>query len=588
MTAGRPADAYAADARAAAALVALDPHRLGGVLLKGPSGPVRDQWMAQLAACLEAERPLVRVPPGVSAASLTGEIDVLATLAAGRPVVTGGLIGRADGSLIELRSAECVEPQAAAILSEALDTGRVAGRQAGSLPSESRFGLVALDEGCEPGCGLPAALAERLGLWLDLTRLTRPDPDRTLAVEVAAARPRLDGVDVPDEVIRTLAHAAAALGVGSDRALLLAVRAARASAAFAARARASAEDAGLAARLVLAPRATRMPERDSEDRQQEEAGDRAGTAEAPAGRDPDPGSASGPMEDQVLAAAVTALPPHLLESLAGTDHAGRRREAGGGRRHRQEQQARRGRQTGVRAGDLRRGQRLDLLATLRAAVPWQAIRTGAGRLKFRAADLRVRRFRQQRGCTTIFCVDASGSTALERLGEAKGAVEQMLAGCYVRRDEVALIAFRGTGAEIVVPPTRSLRRARHCLAGLPGGGGTPLAEGIATACRMARDTGLRGRTPTLVVITDGRPNVGFGGVAGRAQANADALSAAAEVRLNGFRSLLIDNSARSEPQAEALAAAMGARYLALPHADAAMLHEAVRGQSVPASGGRRP
>ncbi len=262
----------------------------------------------------------------------------------------------------------------------------------------------------------------------------------------------------------------------------------------------------------------------------------------------------------MLEAAQALLPRDLLDSLTGPDQARRKAPPAAGRKNRNERPATRGRQIGSAAGDPRRGPRLDIIATLRAALPWQRIRAGgaASGLRFRAADLRVRRHRARQGCTTIFCVDASGSAALERLAEAKGAVEQLLAACYIRRDEVALVAFRGRDAEIVVPPTRSLQRARSRLAGLPGGGGTPLAEGIATACRMARETGLRGRTPTLVVITDGRSNVGFGGVAGRARATADALSAAREVGAHRIRALVIDSSSRPEPQAQALATTMGA------------------------------
>jgi magnesium chelatase subunit D len=77
-------------------------------------------------------------------------------------------------------------------------------------------------------------------------------------------------------------------------------------------------------------------------------------------------------------------------------------------------------------------------------------------------------------------------------------------------------------------------------------------------------------------------------VAGRAQAGADALAAAREVGLHGIRSLVIDSSARSEPQARSLAEAMGAQYLALPHADAAMLHDAVRAQMAGGGTGRHP
>lgn len=588
MTAGRPAETAAVAAMTAAALIALDPHRLGGVRLKAAAGPVRDMWLARMAACLAPGEPLVRMPAGVPATRLTGEIDVLATLAAGRPVMVEGLLSRAHGGIVELRSAERVELQTAALIAEALDKGSLSSEGADDTSSRPCFGLVALDEGQEAGENLPAALAERLGLWIDLAALAAVPEDDTLARQVVVARRRLAHVTVPEAIISALAHTAAALGVASDRALLLACRTARASAALAGRMTAEAEDATAAAMLVLAPRATRLPPRDEASGDAGREKDAAATADPPSDPDADTASTAGPMEDRVLDAAMSALPRHLLEALAGQEQARRGGDSGAGRRHRQEQEAQRGRQRGTRAGDPRRGPRLDLMATLRAAVPWQAIRAGGHGLKFRASDLRVRRFRQQRGSTTIFCVDASGSTALERLAEAKGAVEHMLADCYVRRDEVALVTFRGQAAEIVVPPTRSLRRARTCLAGLPGGGGTPLAEGIATACRMARETGLRGRTPTLVLITDGRPNIGFGGVAGRAQAGADALAAAREVGLHGIRSLVIDSSARPEPQAQGLAEAMGARYLALPHADAAMLHDAVRAQMAGSEPGRYP
>ena len=74
---------------------------------------------------------------------------------------------------------------------------------------------------------------------------------------------------------------------------------------------------------------------------------------------------------------------------------------------------------------------------------------------------------------------------MQRLAEVKGAIELLLVDCYVRRDSVALIAFRGKTAELVLPPTRSLARAKRVLAGLPGGGGTPIASGLEAALALA-------------------------------------------------------------------------------------------------------
>ena len=147
-----------------------------------------------------------------------------------------------------------------------------------------------------------------------------------------------------------------------------------------------------------------------------------------------------------------------------------------------------GRPVGNRPGDPRRG-RLDLIATLRTAAPWQPLRRGtdeARRVVVAAEDIRIRRYRQRSETTAIFCVDASGSAALERLAEAKGAVELLLAEAYVRRDRVALVAFRGTGAEVLLPPTRSLVRAKRALAGLPGGE-IKMARAVA---RLASAAGL--------------------------------------------------------------------------------------------------
>jgi magnesium chelatase subunit D len=300
----------------------------------------------------------------------------------------------------------------------------------------------------------------------------------------------------------------------------------------------------------------------------------------------------------VLAAAAASIPPGLLAALAE----GRApRTAAAGRAGLQVQAARRGRPFGVRRGEPGGGNRLNVIETLRAAAPWQTLRKrgagppppapphkgegsrssptegGAPRIAIRRDDFRIVRFRHRSETTTIFVVDASGSAALQRLAEAKGAVELLLAECYVRRDRVALLAFRGQTAELLLPPTGSLVRAKRSLAGLPGGGGTPVAAAIDAACLLADAVRRRGQTPSIVFLTDGRANIARDGTAGRARAEEDALSAARQLRIGGFAALLLDTSPRPAPQAERLAAAMGARYRPLPYADAAAMSQAVLG-----------
>ena len=222
--------------------------------------------------------------------------------------------------------------------------------------------------------------------------------------------------------------------------------------------------------------------------------------------------------------------------------------------------------------------------TLRAAAPWQKLRQRQQaptdgqkqRIVVRKEDFHVTRFRQSGQTTTVFVVDASGSSALNRLAEAKGAVELLLADCYVRRDSVAVLAFRGQTAELILPPTRSLARAKRSLAGLPGGGGTPLAHAIDAAILLADQLRKKGETPIVVLLTDGKGNIARDGSPGRAQAATDALAAATEMRLRGFSTLLVDTSPQAQDAAKNLAQAMGAQYLALPYAGANSLNQAVR------------
>ena len=234
----------------------------------------------------------------------------------------------------------------------------------------------------------------------------------------------------------------------------------------------------------------------------------------------------------------------------------------------------------MRAAQPGQGQRLNLVETLRAAAPWQRLRApnqqGAFPLHIRREDFRVVRTEQRTRSTTIFVVDASGSAALNRLAEAKGAVELLLAECYRRRDEVALVAFRGRGAQVLLPPTRSLVRAKRGLATLPGGGGTPMAAGLDAGCALALAVRRQGATPTIVLLTDGRANVTRAGAGGRALAAQEALQAARMLRSTGVASILLDTSPRPAPEARALAQAMGAAYVALPYADAAGVSRAIR------------
>ncbi len=581
------------DACLAAAVIAVAPHAIGGIVLRARSGPVRDVWLAHLKSLLSETMPLRRVPLNAGDDRLLGGLDLSATLAQGRPVAERGLLAEADGGLLVIPSAERLDGGRTARIVRTLDYGRVEMERDGlSAKLPARFGIVALDEGVEPDETVPTALRDRLAIWLSLDGLslrdTAIDPDWLR--RVAAARARL-GETAADANLATLfCEAGCALGINSIRAPILALAIARINAALDGRAQATTADAEVAARLVLGPRATRLPT-EAPPENPEGPDDEPQQAEAPettdpGGQDTQPEQAITPEDmELVLAAAQAAIPNAVLASLAEQKITGRAPPSSGKAGASQASKLR-GRPAGVRRGEPRNGNVLSLIETLRAAAPMQLIRKrlrggpalledGRERIEVRADDFRVARFKQKTTSTTIFVVDASGSSALHRLAEAKGAVELILSECYVRRDSVALIAFRGTTADTLLPPTRSLTRAQRSLAGLPGGGGTPLATAIDSAVQLAATQKQKGISPTVVMLTDGKANIDRAGKPGRKTAMADALAVAENMRALGINALLIDTSPRRNAEAEQLAAGMGARYLPLPHADSTRLSQAV-------------
>ena len=596
------------DAATIAALFAVDPVGLGGVALRSPACDNRDQWLALLKNLLPTQTPLRRVPLNINDTALLGGLDLGATLQAGKPIALQGLLSQADGGVLVLAMAERMSVSSAARFGSVLDTGMVALQRDGlDTSTQASLGLVALDEGANDDEQMPASLADRLAFRLLMSAQDEDEegPEWS-AQEVLKARQLLPQVTMDDEAVQALCAAALALGIDSLRASVFAVRVARAAAALSGSHTVEEEHTGVAARLVLAPRATRLPpqappesqedeaetppeeakkappEPASPDAQNNEAQENSPPEESDETQNEDPGPSEN-LADLVLEAAQAAIPAGLLASLK-IGQLQRAKTPTSGSAGALQKNALRGRPVGARKGEPRAGQRINVLETLRAAAPWQKLRQRQLALTdsqkqgivVRKEDFHVTRFRQSGQTTTVFVVDASGSSALNRLAEAKGAVELLLADCYVRRDSVAVLAFRGQTAELILPPTRSLARAKRSLAALPGGGGTPLANAIEASMLLADQLRKKGETPIVVLLTDGKGNIARDGKPGRTQAATDALAAAAEMRLRGFSTLLVDTSPQAQDAAKNLAQVMGAQYLALPYAGANTLNQAVR------------
>jgi magnesium chelatase subunit D len=578
------------DALLAAQLFARNPVGLCGIRLRARAGPVRDRWVAYLKALLPPAMPCRKLPAHISEERLLGGLDLTATLAANRPVAQTGVLAESDGGVIIVPMAERIAPHVTSALATALDDGALRVERDGmTMHSPARIGVVLLDEGVDADETPPAALIERMALVCDLEGVTIGEAvvpviaRDSVSLIIPTTAGSLQGNDgVTHDAITSLCTVAMMMGIDSARAPMLALRVAQAAAAWEGMDIIDEDHLTLAARLVLMPRARRMPpmpEQDAEPSPSEADQDDQDQSDTQSDEDEkDIGQIADKIADKIIDAVRAALPAGVLIELEkaaasrGSSQLGR--GSAGVRKS-----LLRGRPSGVRLGKPGAGARLHLVETLRAAAPWQRIRraqSGRNGVIVMRDDFRIRRFEQKNEATMIFVVDASGSAAMERLGETKGAVELLLAEAYVRRTQVALVAFRGQAAEIILPPTRSLARAKKCLAGLAGGGGTPLAAGIEAGQVLAETARGKGRAPFVILMTDGRANIGRDGTSGRAKADDDAQAAARRFGISGFKSVLIDIASRPRDEGRRMAMAMGARYVALPRVDAAAMRDVVK------------
>jgi magnesium chelatase subunit D len=583
-------DVGAARARAAAALcvLAVAGHRIGGIVLRDSSAGAQ-QWIGALRAVLPANMKVLRLPSSATDDRIFGGLDLAATIATGSPVAERGVVADAHGGVVIIPLIERMPAATQARIGGVLDSGVAQVLRDGVRAEfEAEFTLIVIDESDEEVWGVAAPLRDRLALVLDgdvrVDDSSLPDRDT-----IARARALVDHVHADDAVMLGIGSVCAGFGIASDRASRQALWTARALAALDDRDSVDETDVSLAVQLVLAPRATRMPappeppeqEQDAEPQRPPEQPPEPPASEASSSEPPPTSSdEKGAMEDRLVEAVTSAIPPELLAALLAR---AQRPSQEMGKAGAEKESWTRGRQVAARRGKPDGVRRLHVLETLRAAAPWQGARTRASAVRglptrsliVERDDFRVRRYVERAGTSVIFVVDASGSAAAQRLGEAKGAVEALLVESYARRDRVSLIAFRGTTADVMLPPTRALARARKLLASLPGGGGTPLATAIDTAITAGVSARRAGTMPVVVFLTDGRANVARDGKGGRAESMRDALDAAAQFRSNNLSAVVIDTSPRPEPMAKRVAEAMGARYVPLPVVDARAIAGAI-------------
>ena len=490
-------------AKQALLLLAVDPG-LKGVLIQ--AGPGRAKSLLVRGFQALAPGPFIEAPAGVTEDQLLGGLDLERTLATGVRHAAPGLLARAHGGFVCVNEANLLDQTAVRHLAHALTSGLVRLEREGiGAEFQSGFAFIGTYDAGE-GC-VDASLAEAAGLHVHEDGLLS-GPQRAGMLErvaayhsapaafcrkyaaesgllrdrIAAARALLPRVEIGANDLRRLVRAAMCAGAASHRADVFAVRCAKASAAFMKRKLVEEEDLIVATRLVLSPRAVSA----------------APPAAGPQPVESDGESSSGERgEDMKFDAIDCGIPEDLAEVVNAAGQPGRRRNAAAAK-----QSWERGRY--IRAVAARPGaHRIAITATLVAAVR----RGSRSPIRIGKQDLRYKEFRQKAGVLTIFVVDSSGSMALSRMDQAKGALIRLLQKAYVYRDRVALIGFRGDRADVLLPPSRSVELAKRALDSLAVGGGTPLAAGLRATLELATRQTDASQT-LMVLLTDGRANVG--------------------------------------------------------------------------------
>lgn len=543
--------------RLALLLCAVRPE-IGGVLIRGEKGTAKSTAARALAAVLSEADPgakLVELPIGATEDRVVGSLDLQKVLRDGEHAFSPGLLSRAHGGVLYVDEVNLLPDHLVDVLLDAAAMGRVHIERDGvSHSHESRFVLIGT---MNPEEGeLRPQLLDRFGLAVDVhasrevavrsavirrrldyeadpagfaARYTANDSD--LAQKIAAARARVNDVDLSDRELNRIAALCAAFDVDGMRADLVVARTAVAHAAWRGADSVSEEDIRVAAELALPHRRRRDPFDDpgidpgdldaalsataDDEPLSATADDAALSATADDGSEPDPDPpGGGQLADDTAETTLrqpNSSPPNrpsappspafrtraLTVPGVGDGHAGRRSPA----------RNTVGAMIGASATP-EQGHGVHLFATLLAAANR---RVDAGPLRPEVEDIRRAARIGREGNLVIFVVDASGSMAArDRMAAVTGAALSLLRDAYQRRDKVAVVTFRSTGARLVLPPTASAYTASRRLHRLDTGGTTPLAEGLLVARDVVIRERARDRTrrPLVVILTDGRATGG--------------------------------------------------------------------------------
>jgi magnesium chelatase subunit D len=560
--------------------------------------------------------PVVDLPIGATEDRVLGSLDLEKAIQSGERHFEPGLLARANRGILYVDEVNLLGDHLVDVILDAAAMGRNYVEREGITFSHPATFMLVGTMNPEEG-DLRPQLLDRFALAVEVEGLSdtaqraevvrrriafESDPGGFVASQateearererLTRARALLANVRMPEVMLDLIVRVCAAFQVDGMRGDLAMYRTASALAAYDGRIEVDATDVRLAAELALAHRRRRAPFEQTEldhkqlDRLFDEASPgqnrddetiREGNSQdhgEQTGENPDLPFTPQATEDQPARpplvdseVAERADPPYGALPLRLPSERGRSSAVTSARgRLPAREQKQRGPIDGVRRPSTKHFE-LALAATLRAAAPYQRARRdlepGPG-LRLLTHDLRENVRRGRAGELVLFLVDASGSMgAQRRMSTTKAAILGLLLDAYRKRDRVGLVAFRGLDAAVLLPPTNSVELAERRLRDLPTGGRTPLAHGL----NLSRQTieravsGTHTLSPFLIVVTDGRANVGWDGAAPWPAA----LQQAGHIRRHAWPALVLDTEKGGSGAGlgPALAAALGAKHLSL-------------------------